>query len=584
MVKELIDLLKSTGNMEQVALDNYVPKNGLYFRIYSDGTIEEPLYVNKKEINKSEQYNWFVKADYYSQLVDMQKPVDPKKKIHSNNQYSLFIKCSILPRVGDLSKANETKVLSVNGLREAVQRYYDSLIQEKRDKVGIEILENCNVQQMNREQAEKNRDVILINLDIILAKVEKAISDGIGFTNKEYVKIFFDAPIEEYKMEYKRYTMPKLFNCNTYNISLNGEIYGLSNDNMGLNAKKPFLEHKTMHTKVPFRLSLDDALVSKRIFDWMNNLTDENGRILNEVFFPFDYNFKTSLPKVSGMGLYIYKEQDNGKPVIKDFDVIAHKVKLKRPLSCENYLQIKEFEEKKITELWEFEDRVDELFYYGKLQGHYFNQDLKPRAGSISAYTVNILEISKKAMYDFFHKGYEGNIKAMLDKVTMQLIKDKFIGKDYLSIKEVTQALNFRFNLLNYFKIEGKMDMGDRVVSLKGTLRQRLQQEDVGLCTDDEFYFAAGQITSYLVGRTQAAKPKQDLYEKYMHCNNASRLKDRIIADYNVYKYDIALKYKKFNKLFSAVMGYDTASKIQMDLFLAGLTASNILLEKKEEE
>ena len=66
---------------------------------------------------------------------------------------------------------------------------------------------------------------------------------------KDYLKIFFveddlEKSLELFRNEHKRYLIPNIFNSNDYNRKIGETIYGLSNNNMGLNSKKAFLENK----------------------------------------------------------------------------------------------------------------------------------------------------------------------------------------------------------------------------------------------------------------------------------------------------------------------------------------------------
>ncbi len=577
MVKELIELFSSAKDMEKIVLDNYIPKNGLYFFVDRQGHMKPPLLIKRREITKTERYNWFCRADYYSQLIDMNKPVDKNKKIHSNNIYSFFLKASLLPGMGE-----KDKELTMEEIRQAVNRYYDILSEENQDKEAKRILGTVNLEPLDQEEANRNRLFLLEHLNEILISIESAAREEKEFSNKEYIKIFFEAPFEKYEQEYLRYTLPKIFNNNGANVEINGEIWGLSNDNMGLNSKKPFLECKSTKFKVPFRLSLKEALISKRVFEWLNFYSDEEGGYRKELPIPFNYDFKGSVYDDKPY-LYFYKEQENGKTIIKDFDVVPHEVKLKEKFRYENYLEMNKFEETDITDMKQLEKRVDESFYFQKLIYSYYNDDIKPKAGVISADQINILFMSRKAMQDFFRKGQDEGICSCIDKVTLQLVADKFIGKDNFSMYDIGKSLNLRWNLLRYFKIGGKETMGDKVGELRQILKEKMVSDIyAGLANDEEFYFACGQLGTYLALQSEAKNQAHDVYESYFYTNNGERLKKILKDAYLTYNHKIFINYKRVNSLIAMIMGYDTESKVNTDLLLAGLSAPNILMEKTE--
>ena len=134
MLFELSDMMSNAENPERIILDRHQMKNGLYVRIDREGNIKDNLIVNKETSTIGNTYWWFRDRDYYSSLLEMNKPVDTKKKIHSNNMYTVFIKCQNLPEVG------EDKQLNYNQLEEIFDGYYNRLNREY-DKKEKEILE-----------------------------------------------------------------------------------------------------------------------------------------------------------------------------------------------------------------------------------------------------------------------------------------------------------------------------------------------------------------------------------------------------------------------------------------------------------
>ncbi|MCC8171278.1 MAG: hypothetical protein LIP00_05715, partial [Parabacteroides sp.] len=80
-----------------------------------------------------------------------------------------------------------------------------------------------------------------------------------------YVTLYLkNISLEKYKEAHENYLKEKLFNDNAYNNEkhITNETYGLSNFLNGLNAKKPFFEHKTamFHKGISGRIQLKDAI------------------------------------------------------------------------------------------------------------------------------------------------------------------------------------------------------------------------------------------------------------------------------------------------------------------------------------
>ena len=97
MLRECTEIFKEQLQQNNNLLfDSYIPANGTYLIVKEDGTLLEPVEIelDKKsgQINRTNRY--FTKIcqyDYYSRLIDMNKPQDNKKIIHSNNYLSFFV-------------------------------------------------------------------------------------------------------------------------------------------------------------------------------------------------------------------------------------------------------------------------------------------------------------------------------------------------------------------------------------------------------------------------------------------------------------------------------------------------------------
>lgn len=121
---------------------------------------------------------------------------------------------------------------------------------------------------------------------------------GLNLKKKNYLKIFFEEDELLYIKEEQRYLVTKIFNKNDYNMELDDQIFGLPNDNLGLNAKKPFLENKTRKVTIPYMITTQEALQQRKFFDYLMN--QANLGCMN-IF--FDYEKRR----------YFLKRRGNGK-------------------------------------------------------------------------------------------------------------------------------------------------------------------------------------------------------------------------------------------------------------------------------
>lgn len=213
---------------ERLILDEYLPKNGTYrllFLTESGYWIGDTLEIqyDRKEGkiagSESKYYDLICYLDYWSKLIDMNKPVDSKKVIHSNQYLSFFVKKD-----------------SISGEKltdEVINGYFDVLKSpEKKYKKGKtrELYGSVKEKlgEVDSELLERIRKIVL----------ERQVFDGIDFSKKDYCKLFFvweneDKTRAVYQQEGLRYLLPNLYNSNDFNRKQDGKILGLPNNNRG---------------------------------------------------------------------------------------------------------------------------------------------------------------------------------------------------------------------------------------------------------------------------------------------------------------------------------------------------------------
>jgi len=578
MIYDLLDTYKKSGEGERMAIDSYIPRPGLYIRLYTDGREADTLLINDDVLRSGELYNWFKMADYYSQLIEMNKPVDSKKQIHSNNIYSVYIKHD---------KLIENKKIS-SKFEENIERYYTVLENPEKDKKQESLFEHYYIPEINKETIHRNKGMILSLPNWLVDKVL-----SYDLKPNTYIKIFFDADIEEYKQESMRYLIPKIFNNNEYNIEADGTIYGLSNYNMGLNAKKPYLEHKTTNFRVPFRISISDALEIKNIFEWLENQSEEEKPVLSGyISINSEELFKISSTISKDINSHYVHLEKGIKTIVDDYDFLPGVTDKIEPFRLYNYLGLDDFNAETIKSRKILENMFDEWLYNSNLKKNYHVDKPKVRSGFSSRH-VDLLNMSKYAMYNYFRKCDDSSIRSCIDKISLELIKESLLMCNYRLVEKsnIACAINLRLSLLKYFGIGGKENMGDIVVDLSRIVKDKVidikPEDEYKQCeSDSEFYYTAGQLTRYLISCSQAAKVNYNLIDPILNAKDLNKIKSEIIKLITKYSYAINIRSYRINALISMVMGYEPKNPADVlhDIFLAGFASKNLVYFKEKEE
>lgn len=575
MLKDCLEVFKNVlekSEGDKLIIDSYIPADGTYIIVSpKDETYEIKDVINikldkkTKEIDKSNEYYEDVcKYDYNSKLIDMNKPIDGKKIIQSNNYLSFIVKKESL----------------INGklCDERIEEYYNKLANPylKYDKGNSkEIYKSVEAElgKVNVEKLEKIKNWIRANI----------FSLDVEITGKDYLKIFFEDSIEEYKREGKRYLIPNIYNNNDFNVNDNDEIYGLPNDNMGLNAKKPYLENKTRKITVPYLLSNTEVLLQKKFFDYLMNFA-VIGKV--NVYIDNSSNKITSyesgkLPDKDFNGIFLRIKK--GKEVeILDYDIITnYKSNLSRKFNFKNILEVdqssKNVSIQNYGEWGKFEDIqqiLNEVFFSKFLINNYFTEpgDLSINDGCLK----NNLLLSRNILFNWIYKGVDNGVFNILNKISLSLVKGS-IENGY--IQKASHQFNLRWSLINYFK--GGRDMADVIHILKDSLRTKINSRITDkIYSDDEYYFAVGQLVGYLLSKSRGKKKPHSLANPFVNGKNNEDIKEKLRRLYSKYSYDLDSKGKKFNNLYTMVIGYTPEDKnVNQDLILGGYLSNSLIYE-----
>lgn len=595
MLKDCLDVFskiladKEIG--DKLILDTYVLSNGSYILVDTSKEhfeIKEILEIRyDKKTGKvigstNENYNLIKEYDYNSVLIDMNKPIDNKKIIHSNNYLSFFVKKENLEKGGKL-------------IESIIDGYYDILsnpqVKYQKDKESKSLYLNIEeeIGKVDCEKIEKIRAWIKDNIFKIECNAGK----------KEYVKVFFIDSVEEYAKEGKRYFVPNIYNKNKYNKTIGDATFGLPNDNMGMNDKKPYLDNKSRKITLPYLVNSEDIILQKKFFDYLqsnasmgkNNIyINKNNNIENKKIINALENGNLIKHDFSGIYLKITKEKNEA--AIQDFDTITYyKHELDKPMVYKNYLNIdlSKLKESK-TPLYskyntrsEVQDLIDEVLFSQCLKNNYFTdvKDMEKvkKIKYDSSLKMNLL-LSRTSIFNWLYKSNRNDISKIMDKVSLNLVKSSIVN-NYLD--KAANQFNLRLSLIEFFK--GDKKMADFLYDIQNTLRDKINSKDIEkIDNDKEYFFAIGQEVYYLLSLNKSSKKTQSLANPFINAKNNKVIKEKLRNLYKKYNYIIDYNSKRSDKIYSMILGYETEGKVNQDMIIAGFLSNSLIYEKKEGE
>lgn len=572
MIDNLLEAFKKSYEEygDDFISDQHKLDEGLYIKISPEGIIESHI-IRKDNENDSvdEIYKWFQKRDFISKYLESNKavPTKPIKLVHSNNYLSWFVKKDTL--------IDTEKSLDLKTIIDMNESYYDSLLNKFNNNEVISLLEG----DFSNEKFDFCKHFLVNRFEEIYQLI---------IENKEnytfYVKVFFDFDINIYQRESKRYLYHKIFNSDKYNIEVDSKIYGLSNFNMGLNSKKPYLEHKTMKRKTPFMVSLEKALLIYKYSLYLKN--NGYGVKFQHTSEKLKHNLDKEIMKSYDCQNMLILSQDNGNSIIDDYDIISNYDEYSL-YSTKNHLEyvfhdkesnrdvLKSYTSNTTNSKKILEDDINKFLFNLQLKSNYYKnaKDIKP-SRFLSKSQIEILLQSRNMLFDYFYKGIDSNLKIFIDKFGLALLLESFE-----TMKE-EDSFNVYYSIKNYCKGEDKVS---DIKEYKKRIKEIVESEnDEYFANENEYSLAAGQLAYYILSCSNSNKKNHDAIQSFINRKTVGQLNDEIIYWFNRYAHDIGRNFRRFNRLYAAILAYDK-SKIKMDdMFLAGYLSNNILYEKKE--
>lgn len=598
MFKECLDVFSEMLKHEDnLILKSYVPADGSYVIVKKDGTVKNAdIKIDKKtrDLNCTDDtlLSDICFYDYHSKLISMNKPMDSKKVIHSNNYLAFAVK----------------KDSITTKLTEAIiDNYYDTLKNPlekkyKKSKEASKIYQKFEEEHsvVNIELLEKCRSWIKQHI----FSIDKLINIDLG--KKEYLKIFFEvfeANEEDNKknrelfiQEDNRYIFPNIYNSNDYNVEVEGKIQGIPDNNLGMNAKKPFLSIKTRKNPASYLLDGDTALLQKQFFEYLMNFAS-NGK--NNVYVDTvnnkieAYGDKEERKKFAGIEAGYYLRIQKGKELeiqVQD-SIVNYQDKLLLNFNYQDFfkMNIEKYPEytKNIgiyTKRTDVGRLINNIFFSKYLLTNYFTD-----ANDISvkdSVLKRIIIMYRNVIFDWIYKGIDNNFEVVEKQFVLELIKNTLIN-DY-NLRAMTQ-LNLHWSFEDYFanlEKRGGEKMADIATKIRMSVKEKVMSKDKAVIVNnnEEYYYAIGQLMAYFISLSKASKKAQSLINPVLNAQNDTVIKTRLLQLYKKYNYNILTKNSRVKNLYAMILGYKPEGKVNQEMILFGYMDNNVIYTKSEEK
>lgn len=569
--EELKRAERRTGDAERLILDQYIPADGDYLLVKKDGTVDccsikmdKKTRIVEKNSSDSELYEKICFYDYHSRLVSMDKPVDTKKVVHSNNYFSFWIKWESLGN----GKLNI----------ETIDRYYDALRNPK------EKYKNKQDQQLYEYIEEQLGEVDQIALEENRTWVKKHIFSldnlNLEYNKKNYLKIFFEADKESYLEEERRYLTVKIFNNNDYNVEIAHQIYGLPNDNLGLNVKKPFLKNRTRKVSTPYLISPEEAILQRKFFDYLMNKANAGE---TDIFLDFNEKRiiakkKGEMPQAEFSGYFLGIQKGKELEIHHQDIVVSYHYFLKKPFIYKNILGAEDNKEqyKEYTSCKELQSLLNEVFFSKFLITNYFSPvDEIPVEGTLKQ---NLL-LSREQIFAWLYKGNGNGIDKILEKVGKNMAKYSILNGYCNKAKE---QMNLLCSFEEYF---GGGNMGARYDDIRNGLREKINSIEYSeIESDEEYFYAVGQLVYYFISLSKTKGKTFALVNPFLNVTDDAVIRTRLKQYFMKYNYQIDLNSKRFQQMYEMVFNYMVENTVNTEAIMLGFVSDCLIYEKMNKE
>lgn len=449
-------------------------------------------------------------------------------------------------------------------------------------------------------------------------------------SEKDYLHLYLrSVPVEEIEKKHKEYIEQEIFNGEV----LSDKKYGVVGFFTAYNNKKPFLKHQTCYLKngISQRFSINDAMAlfyldkllkrkSKCLPNPLPIVVDQREintaivKIFNDEKEPLSYRQLLeklfSSPNIKYLSDYYLLNYANTRSgmVLNDFDFVPmFRYELSQPVTVSNVTMSGLVKDKvfnkdpdiNIRTIFDFERIVVKMIFNNTLVKikdddytcSYFGDLPKPEYIQGGSLMVDLILKYRQAVYAYI---YKSDLKA----ITQNMFEDMMFNSILTNIKseiiknrcewnnDIKRKINLWFSLQGMFNHLDNKNMKKNVTELREKMRD-VASGKATLNSSEELAFAAGQLVSYIIDRSEAKNKTYAMLEPYLQKSTSSQLQDEIAQSIAIYKHDIRVNYQRkgnFERLASEILanGNEVKMKPLLKFFLAGCFSPCVIYEKND--
>lgn len=604
MFEECLDVFtEMLKNEDNLNLKGYIPADGSYIIVKQDGTVKNADINFDKKTKETRSLictddtllSDICFYDYHSKLISMNKPIDSKKVIHSNNYLAFAVK--------------KESIVTGKLIEVIIDNYYDTLknplekkYKKSKSKEASKIYKNFEEEYsaVDGELLEKCRSWIKQHI----FSIDKLIN--VDLEKKEYLKIFFEVfEVNEDEKDIKnenrelfiqednRYIYPNIYNKSEYIINiqkgLDKDRYGLPYYGINMNDKKPFLKIKTRKVFIPYLLDMKEALLQKQFFEYLMNLASDGK---NNVYVDIvnnkieAYGDKEEREKFAGIeaGYYLRIQKGKELEIQAQDNLVNYQDKLLLNFNYQDFfkMNIEKYPEymKDIgiyTKRTDVGKLINNIFFSKYLLTNYFTE-----ANDISvkdSVLKRVIIIYRNVIFDWVYKGIDNDFNKVVNKFSLDLIINSVVQGDLLN---AIKQLNLRWSFKDYYREEGEKTMKELVSDIVKNINEKMIDTTANseIKTDDEYYYAIGLFTAYLISLSKTSKKTHALANPILDSRSNRMIINKLETMYKKYNYIIEINKLEINNLYAMILAYTISHEdivINEDMIQYGFLRGNIL-------